>query len=71
MASEPRRYQAYLLRVWCATDTSGAAAWRAALEDVHTGRRQGFGSLEQLLAFLLEETVSAPSHDVEPEARRP
>ena len=61
MASEPRRYQAYLLRLWQVLGDDGAPAWRASLEDVHTGERQGFGSLEQLLAFLLEETASAPS----------
>ena len=60
MASEPRRYLAYLLRVWCVTG-DGAPVWRASLEDVQTGERQGFGSLELLLAFLLEETAGAPS----------
>ena len=63
MASEPRRYLAYLLRVWRVTGDDGAPVWRASLEDVQTGTRQGFGSLEQLLAFLLEETavVTAPA----------
>jgi hypothetical protein len=61
MASEPRRYLAYLLRVWCVTGDDGAPVWRASLEDVRTGARQGFGSLEQLLAFLLEETTAVPS----------
>ena len=61
MASEPRCYLAYLLRVWHVTDEDGAPAWRASLEDVQTGERQGFGSLEQLLAFLLEETSAVPA----------
>ncbi len=61
MASEPRRYLAYLLRVWHVTGEDGAPAWRASLEDVQTGERQGFGSLGQLLAFLLEETATVPS----------
>jgi hypothetical protein len=61
MASEPRRYLAYLLRVWHVTDEDGAPAWRASLEDVQTGERQGFRSLELLLAFLLQETAGAPS----------
>ncbi len=67
MASEPRRYVAYLLRVWRVTGDDGAPALRASLEDVRTGERQGFGSLEQLLAFLLEETAGVPS----PAARHP
>ena len=61
MASEPRRYLAYLLRVWRVTGDDGSPSWRASLEDVHTGARQGFGSLEQLLAFLLEETTAVSS----------
>ncbi len=61
MASEPRRYLAYLLRVWHVTGDDGAPAWRASLEDVQTGERQGFGSLELLLAFLLQETAGTPS----------
>ncbi len=71
MASEPRRYLAYLLRLWHVTGSDGVPAWRASLEEVHTGARQGFGSLEQLLAYLLEETTGMPSHDVDPEARLP
>jgi len=61
MASEPRHYLAYLLRMWHVTDNNGAPAWRASLEDVHTGARQGFASLDQLLAFLLAETAPVPS----------
>ena len=68
MASEPRRYRAYLLRVWQALGDDEVPAWRASLEDVHTGTRQGFGSLEQLLAFLLEETAGARAPHVDPEA---
>ena len=71
MASEPRRYLAYLLRVWHVTGSDGAPAWRASLEDVHTGTRQGFGSLEQLLAFLSEETAGAPAARADPEAPLP
>ena len=61
MASEPRRYRAYLLRVWQVLGDDEVPAWRASLEDVQTGERHGFGSLEQLLAFLLEETAAVPS----------
>lgn len=61
MASKPRRYMAYLLRVWHVTGTDGFPGWRASVEDVHTGARRGFGSLEQLLTFLLEETAGTPA----------
>ena len=67
MASEPRRYLAYLLRVWHVSGHDGSPGWRASLEDVHTGARQGFGSLEQLLAFLFEETAGAPASRADPE----
>jgi hypothetical protein len=53
MASEPRRYLAYLLRVWRVTSNDGVPEWRASLEDVQTGMLQGFGSREQLLTFLV------------------
>ena len=71
MASEPRRYLAYLLRVWHVTGDDGSPGWRASLEDVHTGTRQGFGSLEQLLAFLFEETAGAPASHADPEMPLP
>ena len=71
MASEPRRYRAYLLRVWQVLGDDEVPAWRASLEDVHTGARQGFGSLELMLAFLVKETAGAPAPHVDPEAPLP
>jgi hypothetical protein len=53
----PAAYRAYLLRLW-RTDASDAAVWRASLEDSRTGERIGFASLEQLFAFLMEQTTS-------------
>jgi len=71
MASEPRRYLAYLLRVWRVTNNDGVPAVRASLEDVHTGARQGFGSLELLLAFLLKEMAGASALHTDPEEHQP
>ena len=71
MASEPRRYLAYLLRVWRMTGDDGAPAWRASLEDVHTGGQRGFASLEHLLVFLLEEAAGVPSPPTAPETPPP
>ena len=51
MAGEPRRYLAYLLRLWSVLSDEGPV-WRASVEDPHTGERRGFGSVEQLVAFL-------------------
>jgi len=48
-------YLAYLLRLW-RVGKEDEAAWRASLEDAHTGERQGFADLATLLAFLEAET---------------
>lgn len=46
-----RCYLAYLLRMW--RDAGGReGAWRASLEDPRSGERLGFGSLEDLYAYL-------------------
>lgn len=47
------QYQSYLLRLWCAGD-SRESCWRASLEDPLTGAIIGFGSPEELFAFLLD-----------------
>ncbi len=54
MTTRAAQYRAYLLRLWNA-NTSGPSAWRASLEDTHTGERRGFADLEQLYAFLAEQ----------------
>jgi len=47
--------RSYILRLWCA-DEQQAADWRASLEDPSTKERLGFSSLEQLFAFLMEQS---------------
>jgi len=54
MNAEPRRYVSYLLRLW-QTQSDGQSAWRASLEDPHSGRRRGFAGLAELLAYLEQE----------------
>jgi hypothetical protein len=49
-------YRSYLLRLW-QTGDEGEIAWRAALEDVQTGERLGFPSLDALVAYLREVTA--------------
>ena len=51
-------YKAYMLRLWPAR-SGGQTTWRAMLEDVRTGDRRGFGSLEALFAFLAAQTDAA------------
>lgn len=51
------RYHAWILRCW---EVNGGAPprptpWHFSLEDPHTRERQGFASMESLVAFLLDE----------------
>ncbi|MFQ5399783.1 MAG: hypothetical protein ACE5E7_09320 [Anaerolineae bacterium] len=48
-------YQAFLLRLWRDDEQQ---PWRASLEDPHTGEQCGFANLEQLFAYLKEQTAS-------------
>lgn len=57
MTSRKQRYLSFLLRLW-QVKQNGDEAWRASLEDSHTGARQGFASLEALMKFLLQQTRS-------------
>ncbi len=56
----PRRL-VYLLTAWqerAATDGC-SAVWRFSLEDIRTRRRKGFGTLDELTDFLLQELQEA------------
>jgi hypothetical protein len=56
-----RRRLSYLLRLWQAEE-NGAMVWRASLESVsgpaRSGERRGFASLDELYAFLKQETAA-------------
>ena len=54
MVTERQHYLAFMLRLWRVGEDG--MAWRASLENAHTGARQGFASLDALLAFLEEQT---------------
>ena len=56
------RYLAYMLRLWQVNGQS--PVWRASLEDVRTGERYGFGSLESLFRFITERASSKPEADL-------
>ena len=57
MTTEPRRYLAYMLRLW-QVGGGEEPTWWASLESPHTGERRGFPSLDALFAFLEEQTRS-------------
>jgi hypothetical protein len=56
--TEPRRYRAYILRLWQADSDDGQPVRRAALEDARTGERHGFADLARLCAFLEKQTAN-------------
>lgn len=62
MGTHRPRYLAYLLRLWQVQDRE-QFAWRASLQDAHTGECRGFPDLETLLAFLRTETAKADLAD--------
>ena len=45
--------RSFLLRLWSSGELCNSA-WRASLEDPHTGQRVGFASLDHLFAYLME-----------------
>jgi hypothetical protein len=49
-------YMSYLLRLWQVT-VAGEAVWRASLESPVTPERRAFANLDDLFAFLTEETT--------------
>ncbi|MFN2186199.1 MAG: hypothetical protein ACK2UU_19625 [Anaerolineae bacterium] len=48
-------YVSYLLRLWREKDGQ-TTWWRASLQDSHSGERIGFAHLDELVAFLREQT---------------
>ena len=51
------QYQSYLLRLWRAGE---GKACRVMLEHVGSHERHGFANLEELCAFLREQSCEAP-----------
>ena len=70
MTKEPREYFSYLLRLWKVSG-AGPPVWRASLEEVHTGERQGFADLQSLLVFLEEQTKGIDQHSVSETSEQP
>ncbi len=56
MSNPPKRFL-HLLAIWQERPASpaGPAVWRFSLEDTRDGARRGFGSLEELVAFVRAE----------------
>jgi hypothetical protein len=53
MNRRQEQYHAYLLRLWL-VKWNEKWVWRVSLENVHTGERHTFASMEPFVAFLRE-----------------
>ena len=49
-------YYSYLLRLW-QVKKDEEQDWRASLENVETGEKHGFASLEELFVFLKQVSI--------------
>ena len=58
MLKHPPQYHSYLLRFWKETD------WRFMLENPHSGEKRGFGSCEELMAFIEAELAGEGERDM-------
>ena len=54
-------YLSYLLRLW--REGRDEERWQASLHDPHTGDRLGFGSVDELFAFLQGQMGVTPVTD--------
>ena len=51
-----------MLRLW-RVHSEGKAAWRASVENAHTGECKGFTNLDDLFDFLRQQTGASPDSD--------
>ena len=56
MTKRKQRYLSFLFRLWPASG-KGAGVWRVSLESSHSGEHWGFATLEELFAFLRQQTA--------------
>ena len=59
---DSRNYRAFMLRFW---RENADRAWRASLEDPHSGERLSFADADRLLTYLAEQLKE--EHEVSPE----
>ena len=55
MPQDRPRYLSYLLRLWQVKGRQGWT-WQASLESPATGKRRGFQTIDDLAAFIQEQT---------------
>ena len=54
MSKKQPNYISYLLRIW--QSNGDRTTWRASLQNPHTDERIGFASIDELCAFLRQQT---------------
>ncbi len=62
MNERERPYVSYLLRLWLVHNHEGAV-WRCSIQNVQTGKQQGFDSPESFCKFLQEATAHTVAVD--------
>ena len=66
-ADQTSIYTAYLLRCW-----QEGSAWRYSLEEVGNGKRHGFATLDEFVAFLLSlQMQAAGKEQTQDDIKRP
>jgi hypothetical protein len=65
MFEGPPCYRSYLLTLWQerGRDPGLRGVWRFRLEDARTAKRVGFASLDDLVAYLQQQTGAVPCRD--------
>ena len=59
VTSYAHRYRSYLVRLW---QDAPEGPWRAVVQNVITNERHGFATLEELCAFLQDQTRPNKGH---------
>lgn len=55
-------YLSYMLRLW-QTGEGNVAGWRASVHVIATGERRAFASLDELVAYLRDQTRAHPQQE--------
>lgn len=69
MSKEQPGYISYLLRIW--RSNGDETAWRASLQNPHTGERIGFAGIDELCIFLRQQIGALSSSEDSAELMQP
>jgi len=60
MKKETARRSSFIVRIW---QEAGSAGWRGSVQQVSSGKKNAFDSLDKLLAFLEQQIASLTESD--------